>query len=259
MGSAFVCASRTHSVRLPPESSIFTAELTAIREALKHCFDLNETTYVICCDSRSSLAIIEHLYSKHSIVVKIQDLLIQLQTAHKTVSLCWVPSHVGVRGNEHADEAARAAISNQEIVHNFHIPYKDSYPLIKKRIRERWSAEWLASEGSKLREIKDSVVEWPSSHHKVRRVEVTLCRLRIGHTLPTHRYLMERSGPPVCQHCNVLLSVKHLLVECSSTEQQRRQYYGHGAVTLTDILSDRRSFRAEKLMSYLRAIGISEV
>ena len=68
-----------------------------------------------------------------------------------------------------------------------------------------------------------------------------MCRLRIGHTLPTHRYLMERGNPPVCSHCGQLLTVKHVLVECQRTEQW------------STILCD-TNFKAEKLVSYLRAM-----
>ena len=47
-------------------------------------------------------------------------------------------------------------------------------------------------------------------HHQ----RVMLTRLRIGHTLLTHRRLMERSAPPFCEDCIVPLIVKHVIAEC---------------------------------------------
>jgi len=37
-----------------------------------------------------------------------------------------------------------------------------------------------------------------------------------GHTYVTHSYLIEHKGPPKCTNYNQLLSVKHVLTECTS-------------------------------------------
>ena len=35
----------------------------------------------------------------------------QLVNSGITIALCWIPSHVGIRGNERADVAAKSALS----------------------------------------------------------------------------------------------------------------------------------------------------
>ena len=45
-----------------------------------------------------------------------------------------------------------------------------------------------------------------------------------GHTHLTHSYLIEHTDPPKCTNCNQLLSVKHILTECTSYDQARQQY-----------------------------------
>jgi len=35
----------------------------------------------------------------------------QLSNSGKTIILIWIPKHIGIRGNEHADEAAKSALN----------------------------------------------------------------------------------------------------------------------------------------------------
>ena len=54
--------------------------------------------------------------------------------------------------------------------------------------------------------------------------EITLCRLRIGHTRLTHGYLMTGDAQPSCNDCLVPLTVKHLLIECPSLGEIRGRF-----------------------------------
>ena len=47
----------------------------------------------------------------------------------------------------------------------------------------------------------------------------------VRHTRLTHSYLIEHTDPPKCTNCNQLLSIKHILTECTSYNQARHQYY----------------------------------
>lgn len=259
VGYAWVSELGSTSVGMPSEATIFTAEISAIRDAITYCAQENFDHTVIISDSRSSLAAIEHMKSPHPIVSQIQDQLIEINSSGRTVELCWVPSHIGVAGNEAADSAAAEAARGHE-VGRVQLPFRDCYPKIKKHVRDLWELEWQEAENNKLRQIKDTVAPWPSSNQKVRKVEVMLCRLRIGHTLFTHRHLMERNAPPICEHCHAAVSVKHVLVECPGTAHLRTRHYGRGTVTLEDVLGDRDGlFDVRKLYTYLRDLGVTEI
>ena len=60
---------------------------------------------------------------------------------------------------------------------------------------------------------------------RIRKEEVVLARLRIGHTHLTHRYLLRGEPQPLCQLCTEPLTVKHILVECNALALTRNRFY----------------------------------
>ena len=62
--------------------------------------------------------------------------LVFLHTIHKTVIVCWLPSHMGISGNERADSAAKAAL--QKDVSDCLISYTDAYQYISQYVRDSY-------------------------------------------------------------------------------------------------------------------------
>jgi len=54
---------------------------------------------------------------------------------------------------------------------------------------------------------------------------VLINRLRIGHFRLTRSYLLCGDDPPTCQSCGLLLTVKHILVECTNLRDIREKYF----------------------------------
>ena len=157
------------------------------------------------------------------------------------VSFCWVPSHIGVIGNEKADTLAKnmAEIASRSITP---LPCRDIFPYIRKYIRETWQIAWesLIDSNKKLLEITKSAYPWKYDSMP-RRWETALCRLRIGHTRLTHGFLMANGPQPFCEDCLVPVTVKHLLVECPSLGELRRRY-------LSDSVGDDRNYEISKIL-----------
>ena len=57
-----------------------------------------------------------------------------------------------------------------------------------------------------------------------RKDEVILCRARIGHTHSTHLCILRKDPPPHCEHCQCILTVRHILVECNNFHQEIKVY-----------------------------------
>ena len=73
------------------------------------------TNFVVYCDSRSTLEAIKKFNSFHLLVQKVQEWLFRISCQRKSVYFCWVPSHVGIHGNELADSEAKLASLSADI------------------------------------------------------------------------------------------------------------------------------------------------
>ena len=73
----------------------------------------------------------------------------------KKIILCWIPSHVGILGNEKADAAAKSALSLP--VTRMKLPATGMYPRITKLIFDEWQEVWSCYAGNKLHAIKPTV------------------------------------------------------------------------------------------------------
>ena len=59
----------------------------------------------------------------------------------KSIIICWIPSHIGIRGNKKVDKPAK--ISLHSIKTNTKIPYTDLKPTFYK-FMNKWQTLWNA-------------------------------------------------------------------------------------------------------------------
>jgi len=167
----------------------------------------------------SSLEAISGLKLEIDIVQNIIKDCTNLANSGKTIILCWIPSHVNIRGNERADTAAKSALSLP--ITNMKLPARELIPCVFKFCLDEWQDIWDCCEGNKLHSIYPTVDTVKHSKNMSRYDSVLLNRLRIGHSYLTHSYLLYGDGSPACQSCGIPLTVKHILVECSNLRDIR--------------------------------------
>lgn len=222
VGCSIVFPDRVIRIRLPNEFSVFSAELYAIQRALEQIRRANGRRFLLCCDSLSALQSLQNLYPAEMLVQQIQDTLYSLQQKGKQVSFCWVPGHVGIRGNEDADRAAKEACGAPAVM-DCPIPLQDVASVLRRRSLSLWEEDWLSVTDNKLRLVKPTTRPWRSSCRPLRRDEVALTRLRIGHCPFTHGYLIRREDPPFCDACGVPITVRHILTQCVLFHAERAE------------------------------------
>ena len=252
VGFAVVSEERVLKKKLPAQASIFTAELRAILTALAMMIGCDNRSFIIYSDSQSALESICDAFSKHPVVGEIHRWLSLIQRSGKSVNFCWVPRHIRVIGNERADMAAREANSSQGLIPPVPLPHKDYYPYFNKYVNDKWLQEWLTTNNNKLRNIKDDVKAWSTACRRSRREEITLARLRMGHTRSTHEYLLKGEPQPYCEDCLIPLTVTHIMAECPNFNEERRRYFGLNN-SLENILKD-DELSVQSVFRYLNSI-----
>ena len=249
VGCAAVLPEDELKCRLSSHASIYTAELNAIILALENIQQRNIKYSVICSDSLSSLQAIQSRNFKNPLVVNIFNLLSTLHGSGHFVHFCWVPGHSGIQGNEKADSAAKSSLTLP--ITNFNVPFTDLKCFINQYIRAQWQRTWNAATENKLHAIKPKLGEWPSSCRLVRREEVILSRLRIGHSYFTNSYLLKREVQPECVGCHCPLTVKHILLECVEFDWSRQHHFD--VDSLSTLFQEKF---LNSLFAYLKEIGL---
>ncbi|XP_071512741.1 uncharacterized protein [Panulirus ornatus] len=121
-GTAFHTQGHTSLWRLSNGCSTLQTELTAVSKALEHAATSHSKPVIIHMDSKSSVQALQHSRPKDNIklVTSILAQLQELQRQGRPVTIHWIPSHVGIEGNETADEAAKTATRLNNI--QVHVP-----------------------------------------------------------------------------------------------------------------------------------------
>ncbi len=223
MACAYFTKTNSVSIRLPDGFSIFSAEAKAVNLALDK-IETSYEKYMIFTDSLSLIQSIENRNLKNPIIGSIIRRIHELRLKNNEIRFCWVASHCGIAGNEHADLMARRALNYS--IHHFLFPYSDKIPMIKKYLISKWQRRWNQANDDYLQEIKP-VIGPPFLVHSCRKDQVVLNRIRLGSTRLTHSFLMEGKDKPNCIFChsNIPISVKHVILYCSHFSHIRAQHF----------------------------------
>ena len=147
------------------------------------------------------------------------------------------------------DKQAKTSLSLEPT--SFKIPFSNFKPSINKYILEEWQTSWNNSNGNKLLDIKPTIGEYQSVVRNIRREEVVLARLRLGHTRVTHSYLLQGEEHPQCVGCDAPFTVRHFLLECGDFAQVRNNCFH--VDNMKELFQD---IHIDSFMTFLRQINL---
>ena len=130
------CNKTVLSYHLPAFYSVFSAEFLSIQTALKLISSYSHKQFMIITDSKSVFDSLQSNSCSPSFTSVLQ-LYNELSNKGFHILFCWVPAHVGIKGNEASDKAAKQACNPW----NCPVPYSDLKLAISFFIRNRWQRE----------------------------------------------------------------------------------------------------------------------
>ena len=146
------------------------------------------------------------------------------------------------------DKQAKTSLSLEPT--SFKFPFSNFKPSINKYILEEWQTSWNNSIGNIL-DIKPTIGEHQSVVRNIRKEEVVLARLRLGHTRVTHSYVLLGEEQPQCVGCDAPFTVRHFLLECDDYAQVRNNYFN--VDNMKQLCQD---IHIDGIMAFLRQIDL---
>lgn len=205
---------------LPTYSSVYTAEIIAIYEAIMTLKTIRGK-YIICSDSLSSLNAIKNTSNHSYYATEIRNLLIR---NFPKFTLLWIPSHVNITGNEFADLATKNALRHP-LVYTINLNCGDIKKYVSKYFNSLSNDTFLdISVGyQNINKNKLNISHFLTKTQRIPRLdEIKFLRLRLGHTKLTHAHYISKSPIPSCPLCNLHpIKLDHVIASCPSITQLR--------------------------------------
>ena len=236
----------TRKFKLNGQLSIFSAELTAIIEALKWVNAEKPDRVVILTDSLSSIRAIRsgNSNSRPDLLIQINQLVDSIIRANIIIYMDWCPSHCNVTGNDLADEAAKAGSSfGREL--SLRLGKTEAYGIIKKKVRQKWATIWK-NHGKGLRwELDSELPVKMVQYSDDRRMDRLYTRLRLDRNGLNCNNLFHRGADPLCLHCGKLEDTEHYLLSCQFHFNHRQVMFKK----ITDAFSDIKNITVKTLLN----------
>lgn len=250
----------TLQCRLPFPASSTAAELAGLHLAVDHlAANLPTQPVAILTDSRPALQALQHPEQAGVTVSLLLEKLLAVMACGVTLSLHWLPSHVGIAGNEEADAAAKEA-------------HRPAVPVSRAVAAGDFSRERLlhllkaahpdqrVANGKPPRPLREASLE--------RRELRLLLRLRTGSAWPAARkFCKGRCTSPDCSRCGSPETLEHILCFCPAldgprdTMRRRYRHLGLPATTVEDLIFPPRSeaLALRAFLEFAEAAGLESL
>uniref|UniRef100_A0A2M4CUE4 Putative outcast n=1 Tax=Anopheles darlingi TaxID=43151 RepID=A0A2M4CUE4_ANODA len=241
---------REWAYKLERNVAISTVELAAIDRALKLAIARNVRRPIILTDSKVTCEALKNALESDIVEETICNVLSNCRYAEATIQ--WIPSHVGIHGNERADILAKMGTTSDRIFENKE-SLKDIIRNLKNQMMveaNQWYTQYSADKGKTLYRVQ-TVIPTKMWHNKMslKPKEIRIInRLLAGHDYSKYWLAkMKITNNENCESCHEPETGRHKTFSCVRYMVERR----NRGITLERF---EKSFR-EKDATYLKTVA----
>lgn len=256
-----------YSYKSPDNCSIYTAELLAIIKALELTLQYRELSAVILSDSLGSLQSIQNLNSKSrpDLLDNIISLLVTNKNQDNNITFVWIPSHIGIYGNERADLAAKEGTKLPHPNINNYTTAAELKGNIYRTSLKKHNVIWKEkSVNTWLYNVKPVITGNITMYSKVRKIDTCITRIMLGRCKIEHS-LRKTGNNSNCTECKIRQDIDHIVLHCSIYKQKRLNLInflrgkGWELLALTSILKKQDKSFIKELSTFIQRTKIYNV
>ena len=208
-------------IKLDSRSSIFTCELIAIREALTWLCKqkISNKKIELYTDSLSALQALKRAKNpqRQEMINQIYRLNTTLnRELNSNINLIWIPSHVGIEGNDIADRLAKIGAECGTLMRTG-LSKSEAYSFIISHFKQKATTkfnEFKIANNYEYGERNNSII----IHHPCPKLDKIYTRLRLG---ASYLGAESKSRPRNCPHCNLPETFEHVIFQCGQHNMER--------------------------------------
>ncbi|UYV79530.1 hypothetical protein LAZ67_17003027 [Cordylochernes scorpioides] len=191
----------------PRHLSVYKSELSAIDTALKDININSPSKIIIYSDSRAAIYTLQSCFSSQEPLLKSIAKSVNRLPANSSVTVQWLPAHVGIPGNELADSLAKAgALGLPEARESTtQLDERDLLRTIKTQCLQEWKSDaahdWYRAGGTSTGSVLP------------REQQSLISRLKSGH-LRTMTFQNGCKVFPLCTKCNSQPATPRHIIDC---------------------------------------------
>ena len=251
------------SFKLPDYCTVYQTELTAIIEACKYLSTYTNTHIIIWSDSLSSIQAISSLSTRSRTTRDCYDTLNTLGSTN-TLEIRWIAAHIGLWGNEKADELAKNGTTSESTL-NCPIPQSYIKRLINDKVTKLNQESWI-TDGPRHTKLTlghkniNIIKNLNTSLSNNRQNYRTAVHLITGHCgLNKHLHTIRKSDTSACPKCgDGEETVSHFLGQCPAIAQIRGQYFRDYYLSVNDIFDNQHISTIVNFANHTKRLVVPE-
>ena len=153
-----------------------------------------------------------------------------------TIDVLWIPSHVGIRGNDKADTLAKQALNHQQIDLVIGLGKTELGSLFEKRQKIQANRQWQDSSFDSVKHTREMIPSILNVNIPLGKKFEKRNRLLVN----APRFLSK--GAIICEFCEKNQTVSHVLLECD-------RYIGYRAEIIDTFREHNHTFCLENILA----------